>query len=238
MQIRDTRNGSWYWVNVAVNSCPHISHADKSVYGALCSFAGCEEIRPDFEIIATRSCTSLRQAKMSVSKLVKAGYVEITKGGGRGRANVYVLLKCPKGCISCTFSKGCKIEQERVQKTAVKGAKSAPQLDKELDKNKITVADATEPFSFEEELKKLKDSTRKDFKIIALYWKIKNYRFDNHSQFSKGLRRELKPAGMLTGYSGTQIAVAINYCRDEYNEKIPWTLETVGKRIADLVNVK
>lgn len=102
------------------------------------------------------------------------------------------------------------------------------------DKNNTLVADAT-PFSFEEELKKLQDSNRKDFKIIALYWRKKGFVFENRKQFESSLKRELRPAKELTGYSGEQIARAIRYCQDNY-EKIGWTLETINKRISDLVN--
>ena len=134
-EIRNSRNGQWYWVNTAVNACKHISHADKCVYGSLCSFDGCKEIRPSFETIAERSNVSLRKAKLSVKKLIEVGYVEIIKGGGRGKANVYNLLKCVKGCKLCTVSnKGCKLCQERVQKKSINGAEYAPQLDKELNK--------------------------------------------------------------------------------------------------------
>ena len=136
MKIRDTRNGDWYWVNNAVMACKHITHADKCVYSALASFGGCQEIRPSFEIIAERSDTSIRQAKNSVKKLIEVDLIDNIKGGGRGIANVYDLLKCLKGCKICTLSKGCKIKPERVQNFPIKGAKSAPQLYKELDKEK------------------------------------------------------------------------------------------------------
>lgn len=129
-KVRDLRNGSWYWVNTAVNACTHISSADKCIYGALASFGGCEEIRPPFEILAERSGTSVRQAKKSVRKLIDAGIVEIKQGGGRGIANVYDLLKADKGCKKCTVYKGCIKEQETVQELHLKGANSAPQVDK------------------------------------------------------------------------------------------------------------
>ncbi len=134
MEIRDTRNGEWHWVNNAVVACPHITHADKSVYSALATFSGCQEIRPTFQTIAKRSATSERQAKKAISRLIEVGYIVVKKGGGRGHANVYELAKCSKGCKLCTVSKGCKKTQERVQNFPIKRAKNAPQLDKEIDK--------------------------------------------------------------------------------------------------------
>ena len=136
MEIRDTRNGSWYWVNTAVNACPHISHADKSVYGALASYAGYKEIRPSFETIAVKSATSTRQAKRSIKNLIKVGYLEIEKGGGRGHTNVYALLKCAKGCKKCTVYKGCKKVSETVTGLHLKGDKFTPHIDKDRYINK------------------------------------------------------------------------------------------------------
>ncbi len=65
---------------------------------------------------------------------------EYRKTKEEGKANVYNLLKCVKGCKYCTDcveDKGCKNLPETVQKMSINGANSAPQLDKELDKKKI-----------------------------------------------------------------------------------------------------
>lgn len=99
------------------------------------------------------------------------------------------------------------------------------------------VASDTPPFSFLEEIEVLRTSKRQDFNIIALYWKKKNWVFENHEQFNSALRRELRPAKELSGYSGKEIAKVINYCKNNYQE-VGWTLETVNKRIADIVNKK
>lgn len=110
--------------------------------------------------------------------------------------------------------------------------------------NKILVGSANEdiledkekpPYSFNSELNKLRDSTRKEFKIIALYWSIKGFVFHNKDQYQAALKRELRAAGLLKGYSGTQISQAIDYCKKNYDT---WTLETIHKRISDLVNKK
>lgn len=136
MEIRDTRNGSWYWVNTAVNACPHITPADKSVYGALASLGGYKKIHPSYKEIAKRSAASIRQCKMSIKKLVEMEYVGVKIGGGKGNANVYDLLKVPKGCKICTVSKGAKNVSQTVQNLSSNGAKSAPHIDNELDKKK------------------------------------------------------------------------------------------------------
>ena len=91
------------------------------------------------------------------------------------------------------------------------------------------------PYSFIGELTKLRDSPRHDLKVIALYWSVKGFVFENEEQFKAGLKRELRAASLLKGYSGTQIAQAIEYCKKNYDV---WTLETCAKRIADLINKK
>ncbi len=79
---------------------------------------------------------------------------------------------------------------------------------------------------FQEELEKLRDDKRKHLRVVALYWKKKGWVFENKEQFDKT---------SLTGYSGEQIARAIKHCETNYKE---WSLETIGKRIADVVNKK
>lgn len=101
---------------------------------------------------------------------------------------------------------------------------------------KEVVATAT-PFFFEEEIQKLKDGIRKDYKIIALYWKMQGFVFENKEQFNENLGRELRPAKVLKGYTGEQISRAMSYCKNNYKET-GWTLETCGKRIALIVNIK
>jgi hypothetical protein len=100
----------------------------------------------------------------------------------------------------------------------------------------IATTSVAEEFNHEEELVKLRDNPRKDFKIIALYWKKKNWVFENRAQFNAAFKRELRAAKNLIGYSGEQIAKAINYCMKEYPDI--WTLETCGKRITELINKK
>lgn len=97
------------------------------------------------------------------------------------------------------------------------------------------VGDENVTFSFEKELEKMRQSIRKDYKTIALYWKKKDWHFENKEQFNAALIRELKPAKTLKGYTGDQISKVMDYCNENYPV---WTLETVHTRITDLVNKK
>jgi hypothetical protein len=102
IEIRDTRNGSWYWVNTAVNACPHISVTDKAVYAALCSFGGYSKIKPTYKELSDRCRVPERTCKSSVSKLVLVGIISIENYGDRGVTNIYTLLKVANGCEKCS----------------------------------------------------------------------------------------------------------------------------------------
>lgn len=130
------------------------------------------------------------------------------------------------------------LRRRQESKRTVNVPKTVPRIGKDrIGKDSNLVAKSDErPFNFQEELIKLKESKRKDFKIIALYWKKKNWVFENREQFNAALTRELKAAKALKGYSGEQIAKAVGYCAKEYPEV--YTLETVHKRITDMVNKK
>ena len=106
-----------------------------------------------------------------------------------------------------------------------------------LGKVRLDKIVASDIFSFEEEIEKIKIGTRKDLKIMAFYWKKKGWVFENRKQFESALRRELKPAKALLGYTSEQVGEVVRFCQDNY-EKIGWTLETCSKRIDSIVNKK
>ena len=109
-----------------------------------------------------------------------------------------------------------------------------------ISKELVTDAKAEQqvvPFIFKEELEKLGNSTWKVNKIIYNYWKVKGFAFENKKQFDSAVKRELRPAKTLEGYTSQQINKTMDYCVENY-KSIPWTLETVSKRIADTVNKK
>ena len=84
-------------------------------------------------------------------------------------------------------------------------------------------------FSFKDYLEKLKDNKRKDLHIIGLYWEYKNFKFENKDQCQSALKRDLRPAQLLKGYSDEDIIATMDWLCDNVNFK--WTLETVHKFI-------
>lgn len=99
------------------------------------------------------------------------------------------------------------------------------------------------PFNYENQLQWLSKAPQTMYKIIALYWAMKNYRFDNWDQYYAQLSRDSKPAKSLSGYSGADLTKAMKYCQ-QHTKPIKadgwesWTLESVGKKVADLINKK
>ena len=147
IEIRDTRNGQWSWVNNAVIADPHLTPAEKLVYAALATFSGCPEIRPSVPILAERCSLSIRTVQMAFNRLEDVSYARVERLSGGG-PSVYYLLKATKGCHLCqsprricTPAKSAPVQKtegdprKKQQKTP---AEFAPKEDNELDKNNIS----------------------------------------------------------------------------------------------------
>ncbi len=80
----------------------------------------------------------------------------------------------------------------------------------------------------------LKHKKRRDFQVIALYWKFKGIKFENKEQFEAGLKRELRAAKNLKGYSNERIIETMEFL--SYDPAVKWTLETVHKYIDENLN--
>jgi len=107
------------------------------------------------------------------------------------------------------------------------------------DKNEKNGKEDTAPsaeWDFEKELEKLKTSKRRDLQIISLYWFYKNFNFSNAEKMSAALKRELRPAGQLKGYSDEELVKTMDYLTA--NTEMKWTLETIHKYIDDLTSYK
>lgn len=96
-------------------------------------------------------------------------------------------------------------------------------------------AEVEKVYDFKEKIKLMKASKDVRMPIIAFYWFFKEWTFNNEKQYSAALRRELRPAKDLSGYTLQEIDKAMDYCKKNITT---WTLETVHKRITDLVNKK
>jgi len=100
-----------------------------------------------------------------------------------------------------------------------------------------TISSLPRKFSYHEALEKLSKSKNLSDKIIALFFKVKGYEFDDAAQMQAQVRRNIKVARQLTGYSKSQLEKTMYLCEDDSRKNsYNWTLETVFKKIADVVN--
>ena len=92
IEIRDTRNGSWFWIHTHIMDDIHIGKSDFSVYCSLSTFANSQqELFPSIKKISIRAKCSKRQTYKSVKLLEKLEYLSIKRR--KGHSNLYTLLK-------------------------------------------------------------------------------------------------------------------------------------------------
>lgn len=117
---------------------------------------------------------------------------------------------------------GLLTAQGRVGKgRVVKGNKNTESLPKKEWKYENTL----------EDMRKGEDKTKK---VLAYFWTLKEFKFENSKQVSLRFGRDMKTAKKLvdSGYSGKQIENGFDYVQKKYKD-IDWTLETVVKVIAE-----
>lgn len=99
IEIRDLRNGSWFWIQTHIWRDKNLTNSDKVVYGTIASYVDNSQISfPSVTRIALDSGISVRQVYNSIKKLKKASYIDIESN--RGKPNVYKLLKTTPATIA------------------------------------------------------------------------------------------------------------------------------------------
>lgn len=118
---------------------------------------------------------------------------------------------------------------------ATREQQSGDTINKNDKKDKKDCAKAQEIFSSKNYIKSLISNKRKDLHIIGLFLSYKEINFDNKEQASSQIKRHLKPAGLLKGYSDEQIKATFDEIDKEsdYDKKYVWTLETIHKRLGN-----
>jgi hypothetical protein len=92
-EIRDIRNGEWYWVQKEVLSSKKINASDKIVYSALAYYSNnkTQECFPSYAVICGLVNLHRNTVIKSIKALIKNDF--ISKKKKEGRANYYELLK-------------------------------------------------------------------------------------------------------------------------------------------------
>jgi hypothetical protein len=84
------------------------------------------------------------------------------------------------------------------------------------------------PFDFSAYLRQMRDSKQRHIQILGRFFYAKGLIFDNDAQVQAAIRRHLRPAKNLAGFSNDQIDGAIQKVERQYPD-IEWTLETLVK---------
>lgn len=94
-EIRDVRNGNWFWSNQSILEDKRLTPSDKNVYFGLTCYVNQAKkdqvVFPTVNTIAKRIKLSPRQVRYSQNKLSKLGYIKMVRKSGK--RNSYILLK-------------------------------------------------------------------------------------------------------------------------------------------------
>ena len=95
IEIRDGRNGNWFWVDKIVWQDKRLSASDKVVYGTLAYFANNrnQQAFPSYTTLEEYSGVSERQCYRSIKHLESFKYIQIKRKSGK--PNLYTLLDTP-----------------------------------------------------------------------------------------------------------------------------------------------
>jgi len=104
-----------------------------------------------------------------------------------------------------------------------------PTFSNNKEEPSIVVGENADNWDFSEKLKEILNDKKRHIRIIGLYWQFKGFNFENQEQYQAALKRELRAAKLLVGYSDERILQVMEFLRE--NTRIKWTLETVHKYI-------
>lgn len=92
-EVRDMRNGEWYWVQKEVLASKKINASDKLVYSALAYYSNqkSQSCYPSYDTLAELINISRRTVYSSISKLRRFKFIAVVKD--EGKVNHYELLK-------------------------------------------------------------------------------------------------------------------------------------------------
>lgn len=119
-EIRDLRNGDWFWVERYVWKDERLTASDKVLYGSLAYFANGKDQSafPSLSTLADESKLSRSQIKISVRKLKETGYIKVVYSAGK--VNKYQLIKNKPNNVKAVISQnltGSDSDQVRILPT-------------------------------------------------------------------------------------------------------------------------
>lgn len=90
-----------------------------------------------------------------------------------------------------------------------------------------------EIFNFNSVLEKMINDKQKHIQVVGTYWKWLGWNFENKEQYQSALKRDLRAASILKGYSLSRIKRTFKKLDGDSDngEKFAWNLNTVHKTI-------
>src|SRR3990167_2217650 len=99
IEIRDSRNGSWFWIHTHVWRDSNLTQSSKVVYGTIASYANTEQTAfPSITKIGLDSDISERHVYRCLKELEKFNYLKVERK--HGKPNLYTLLKTTPDMMS------------------------------------------------------------------------------------------------------------------------------------------
>ena len=84
-------------------------------------------------------------------------------------------------------------------------------------------------FDYKENIKSLLNCDRRELQIIAGFWIVKGYKFENSQQAQQSIKRYIKEAKKLACYELKKVGDTMRWL--DKNVDYKWTIETVSKYI-------
>jgi hypothetical protein len=174
-----------------------------------------------------------REAIRALTKeMVEKGRLKYVPGSGR-KSSLYDFTWYDKFNEDMRHQnfKGSQKRIKLVETPDFQGVRHLRNLDGTISNitNNTLITNAETAWSYPEYLKKLKESSNKGIHIIALYLDFKGFILENEEQVKSAIKRSLRPANNLVGYSDERILETMEFLM--YDPAFKWTLETVEKYI-------
>ena len=100
----------------------------------------------------------------------------------------------------------------------------------------VPIAANAAEWVLEEKFNEMKESSRRELQILALYYAHKEFKPENSSQLSSAIKRDIRAAKEIIGYANERIVEIMEWLGD--NADFKWTLETVHKYIDENLGKK
>jgi len=185
------------------------------------------EAFPSLQTIEDDLQISRKTIIKKLKEMEKSGRLKVSRTHRQN--NVYDITAYDEMILGCSFSTQLSGESPLKQ-----GAKSPLQRIIQINEKKDNHIAAPEASQKEWNLKtKLwemySNTKRPDLQVISMYYAKKKIAFQNAEQLTKAIKRDVRAAGNLNGYTKERIKEVLNWL--EANADFKWTLETVHKYI-------